>query len=342
MRNIKDIHLYLRAAIIGFILLFLIIMVKDLLVYKYFIYGCGGSFWFSIQIGCLLAILLGMTLTGYVAAYLFEKKGEKVMDSTDIGIYTGVLTGFFLSLLITGFPPDSTILSFNELNEKFQFVITTPISIPMNFLFHVIVALPILILFAGFGGLGGFLFARVRNYLTNTTPDLKIQRGNKDPTLNMFIILSVGIFLCLVFPAVVNLGLIMTGVEGNYLGKCIGSPEFSVTPSRSDETSVNLVLLGNYSGYESQELKAKFSPSQIPLQIIIDGKDLSNQSIVLQQGLSDTITPPEGITRYINGTSILLSGPDVRQNGTVGRHLIVTCYYANPYLYPRVILDTYV
>ncbi len=78
----------------------------------------------------------------------------------------------------------------------------------------------------------------------------------------------------------------------------------------------------------------------MPMQIRLDGKDLSTQSVIHRQGLQDVITPAEGITRYGNGTSVTISGPDVYRNGSTGQHLVVTSYYDADF--PTVIADTYV
>jgi hypothetical protein len=80
-------------------------------------------------------------------------------------------------------------------------------------------------------------------------------------------------------------------------------------------------------------------PSQSqPMQIMVDDRDFSNQSVIQEQGLTDTISPPEGISGYTNGLSVTISGPEIARNESTGRHIYVTSYYDRNN--PWVVIDT--
>jgi hypothetical protein len=141
-------------------------------------------------------------------------------------------------------------------------------------------------------------------------------------------------------PLGISLSAIVLGADN---GECILNPwipSFTVATYRIDNSSINLIVIGNFSNHESAGLRAQLYPSRKPMQIKIDDMDFSNQSIIQQQGLKDTINPPEGITRYGNDTSIIMSGADITPNGSIEHHIVVTSYYEQAF--PTVILDKYV
>jgi hypothetical protein len=63
--------------------------------------------------------------------------------------------------------------------------------------------------------------------------------------------------------------------------------------------------------------------------ISVDGKDVSTQSLATGSGLKDTLTPPEGLLYHDNAT-VSLRGKDISGNRTAPIHLMIIVTYRDP------------
>ncbi|MFA5267439.1 MAG: hypothetical protein WC379_05665 [Methanoregula sp.] len=341
MKLIRNILIPIGVAILGFIALCSILLVKGIIIKKFFLYECG-VFMSLILLGYFLALLLILFLTGYISAYLTRYQRLKGPDRDVIraGIYSAILAGLSLSVITrTTHIIDIQLRSLPELIQVYT--IPNPLSIFPLILLILFLGFPMIILSAGLGWVGANRFLRVDNPQSDISKEMPEEQPNKKSNSQKTMLLCcLGILLCIGVPQCLNLLAIVAGFDDGYCDYFIPGPHSTIVTSRPDVSSINLMLIENYSGDESQAFRARLAPPQIPMQISIDGKDLSNQSVIRQQGLSDTITPPEGIIRYMNETTVLLTGPDIAQNGSAGRHVIVTSHYY-PF-FPVIILDTYV
>ena len=86
-------------------------------------------------------------------------------------------------------------------------------------------------------------------------------------------------------------------------------PDVAWKVERTGPESVSMTLLsidsriGNKAG------------EQAAVRIIANGKELSNMSVIREDGLNDTVSPPEGL-QFREGGSVTLAGEDLRQNRT--------------------------
>jgi len=279
----------------------LIILCSILLVKHIIVYNyftfASGYFGFIIEFGFYLALSLGVILTGFIAAYIFST--ECIFQKNRLIISAGA--GLLAALL------------------------------PSFFLYN----LPFFVLSAAFGGMGAYLFSLIDQSPQNANQESEKKSGKMIGVRTTIILFIVSILLCMFIP----LGIChAAGADRvDYFSYWGWGHSFDITASRPDASSINLIITGNYSYYYPAGSRNVIDMIRLPMQITIDGKDFSNQSVIRQQGLNDTMTPPEGISVYGNGTSILITGPDIIKNGSVGRHIVVTCISEHGRV--RVIVD---
>ena len=86
---------------------------------------------------------------------------------------------------------------------------------------------------------------------------------------------------------------------------CCGPILGGVNASRVSDDTIKLTVVG---GNEYDYYNAP-----ILVMIYINEKELSNMSVITEQGLQDTIDPPNGLV-FKNGNSAIISGIDVTKN----------------------------
>jgi hypothetical protein len=121
---------------------------------------------------------------------------------------------------------------------------------------------------------------------------------------------------------VIPQGLIFLGMSSGIIGEqctCYSIND-TVSVSRTGPDSLMLVMIPD------PDTVRKTSAPLPTLQILINEKDLSNQSAIARQGLDDTIDPPKGLI-YQEGASVILKGRDVTGNETSPARLAVIITY---------------
>lgn len=102
---------------------------------------------------------------------------------------------------------------------------------------------------------------------------------------------------------------------------CVEMPVFGIAAERihADEISIMQTLDPGSSRWDAP---------RYPYQILLNGHDLSSMDSIRLAGLSDTITPPEGLLNQ-KGSCINLTGPEVMTNTTGGVHLVIIETFSN-------------
>jgi hypothetical protein len=289
MKFNKEYLLFPGTVITGFVILYSIFLVGDNIVDNYFTF-ISGFYAIIILLGFYLALLLGIILTGFIAAYFFSNKCISRTNGIIISAGAGMLAAFLLTILI--------------------------------------IDLSFLVIVGCVGGMGAYLFSLVDQSSQNSPQESEKQTGKRIGVKKTAILFIVSILLCMVVPLGISSAALITGVDNSSCGLHRSwNPSFITTVTRPDASSINVVMTGDYSLPQSVRIRYLMDPLKFPLKITIDGKDFSNQNVIRQQGLNATISPPEGITHYRDGMSILISGSDVIQNGSVGRHIILSNDY---------------
>jgi|WetSurMetagenome_2_1015567.scaffolds.fasta_scaffold80581_2 hypothetical protein len=308
MKFNKDYLIFPVIVIAGFIILCSIFLVEDIIVDNYFTF-ISGYYALLILLGFYLALLLGIILTGFITAYSFFNKCLSRTNGIIISAGAGMLAAF-----------------------------------PLTFFY---IHSPFLVIFGCVGGMGAYLFSLIDQSSQNTPQESEKQAGKRIGVKTTVILFIVSILLCMFVPLVISSTALIAGADNSSCGLHRSwNPSFKSIITRPDASSINVVMTGDYSLPQSVRLRYLMEPLKFPLKITIDGKDFSNQYVIRQQGLNATITPSDGINHYRDGMSILISGPDVMQNGSVGRHIILSNdYYQCKYSAesdPALIIDTYV
>jgi hypothetical protein len=183
----------------------------------------------------------------------------------------------------------------------------------------------------------GILGALVFSYCDRTPEDTPA--GTKNPenkpvrVRTVIIVMLIAILMSIILPIGGGMAAVSSGTIPYSF--CAPPNPVSMKVTRSDNSMITLQLSLDYSGH-ARDRSIPFTSQ--PLQIKVDDRDFSNQSLIRQQGLTDTISPPEGITEYVDGSSIILSGPELARNESTGRHIYVISYYNQQN--PWVVVDT--
>jgi len=191
---------------------------------------------------------------------------------------------------------------------------------------------PILLGIMGLGILGALVFSYCDRTPEDTLMGTKNTEGRPVLVKSMILVFIAAILMSLILPVVASIMAIGSGTS-----ECsfCASPPISMKVTRSDNSTINLHMSLDHTGYSRVR---EISSKSLPLQIMVDDKDFSNQSVILEQGLTDTISSPEGVTDYTDGSSVTLSGPEITRNESTGRHIYVISYYDGNN--PWVVVDT--
>ncbi|MDO9326701.1 MAG: hypothetical protein Q7T80_17255 [Methanoregula sp.] len=324
----KSLGLFALTVIFGLLCLGSITWIKQIVNREFFWNGINGTF---VESGFFIAYVLGMILTGFIASLIFRKYTGSRKDLLGISACSGCVTGI---LWLSGMHFLSIVYEY----QRGHYITSTTVldSIPLTFT-HIFLSGPlqVLIIFAtmGLGITGSLVFSYCNRAPEDTLPGTK-NAGRKCVTVRtVMMAIIAAILMSIILPIGGDIAAISSGT--NSCSQCGPRNPVSMTVTRSDNSTIALQLSMDYNGHAGSRLVPLQSQ---PLQILVDGRDFSNQSLIREQGLSDTITPPGGITTYIDGSSVTLSGPDLRRSGSSRTHLYVVSYYNQQN--PWVVVDT--
>lgn len=262
-------------------------------------------------------------ILGTVAADLFRTGRDRWLDSVVTGLLSGICTALLCTVIIVSNDMVSHPSIVHYANDPFQ------IRIFLDRLFqHWLVPLAGFILVSGILQALGAWYHGSRNRFGSDkgeTPQVPTISGRLYPYR----------FLCLTLIAVMIVppGLAYLGMEMGVLEKqntCC--PVFdSVGASRISPDSLRIIFKIN------PEVSRPTTGTIRFLNITVDEKDVSTQSILTNSRLNNTIDPPEGLL-YWDGSSVILQGDDILGNDTVPVHLNVIATYPD-LEYKTVICD---
>jgi hypothetical protein len=316
MTQIKSIGLFALTVVIGLLFLGSIAGIKHLVGQEFFWYGIHGTL---VEFGFFIADVLSLILTGFIASLVFlnafrSRKDLIVVSACSSGA-AGILwlyTLYFLSVyteiqnrhfVTDALFRDTIFLSFTHLFWSGPFVF--------------LILLGTLVL----GIMGSLVFSLVIPP-QDDLPLAKNQGAVRVRSRIVIVVFITGMVLSFLLPLV--LGIAAIGSCAEQRSQCGSMGPIVMQVTRSDSTTITLHISRDYSGRRPADLIPSTSR---PLQIFVDDRDFSNQSLIQEQGLADTINPPEGILTYIDGSSVTLSGPELEGNRSSGIHLYVVSYF---------------
>jgi len=328
MTHKKSIGLFAMTAIFGLACLGSITWLKQIVNREFFWNGINGTF---IESGFFIAYVLSIILTGFIASLIFKKYTGSRKDLVVISACSGCVTGIFW---LIGMHFLSVVYEY----QLGHFTTSTSVLdiIPLTFT-HFFWSGPLMFLIIlaimGLGITGSLLFSYCDRTPEDTPPGTK-NTGRKSVTVRTVIIAIIAaILMSIILPIGGAIAAISSGT--NSCSQCGPWNPVSMTVTRTDNSTINLQLSMDYDGHTGSLLTPLQSQ---PLQIMVDDRDFSNQSLIREQGLSDTINPPEGITTYVDGSSVTLSGPELMRSSSSGTYIYVVSYYNQQN--PWVVVDT--
>jgi hypothetical protein len=324
----RSIRLFALAVIIGIVCLGSITWIKQVVNHEFFWCGIHGIF---VEFGFFIAYVLAIILAGFIASLIFRKYTKSRKDLLVISACSGCVTGIFYLL-------GMLFLSVVYEYQLGHYIASTTVVdiIPLTFM-HFFWSGPfmllILLAIMGLGITGSLVFS-----YCDRTPEDSLA-GTKTPGKKpvririMIVVFIAAILMSIILPLGGGIVAVRSGTIPYSF--CAPPNPVSMKVTRTDNSTITLQLSLDYGGHTRDRSIPIISQ---PLQIMVDDRDFQNQSIIRQQGLPDTINPPEGITQYTDGLSVTISGPDLVRNESLGRHVYVISYYDQDN--PWVVVDT--
>lgn len=256
-----------------------------------------------------ILLLIGSCLAiGYITALILEPEIKNLYDAIICGSLSGFTTGILYALLNI---PFLYLTELRLIAREVIFHVFTKVLINLGLIVLVQV-------------IGACIF-----FKWGMKPDVSQISQNKVKRVitsvskpSLIIILS--FIIILIFP----IGIVYCGIQTGLIGwkpHCYMPPDH-IAFHRLDSNSVKIK---QYSESECFSLIPKDSwlPSQKSpyWKIFVDGKEMSNTSIIERQGLPDTINPSEGLV-YGYGSVVVLTGPDLFSNRTDFTNISVVEY----------------
>lgn len=324
----KIILLFALTVVIGLALLGSIQWIKQDINQEFF---CSGVNFTFVEFGFFFASVLSTLLTGFIASLVFRDTLQSRKDLIVISACSSCAAGFvwlftlyFLSVY-TEFQNGHYISG-----SMFQDLIVTSLT---HVFWSGFFAFLILLGIMGMGIMGSLLFSCIVDPPGDRLSIAKSRRitgARSIVVIFVFItIMVLSIFLPLVFSTTT------TSSDATPYSYCAAGSPVTMDITRTDATTITLRISWKDSG---RKLAGMIPVTSRPLQIFIDDRDFSNQSLIQMQGLTDTINPLGGITTYADGSAVVLSGPEIAGNSSSERHVYVVSYFDQQH--PIVVVDT--
>jgi hypothetical protein len=326
----KSLGLFALTVIVGLTCLGSVTSIKQIVNHEFFWCGIHGIF---VEFGFFIAYVLGIILTGFITSLIFRKYTNSRKNLLVISACSGCMTGIFW---LFGMHFLSVVYEFQLGHYITSTAVSDIISLAfMHFFWRGPLLFLILLAIMGLGITGSLIFS----YSDRTPEDIlpgKKTAGRKPVRVRTaLMVIIIAILMSMVLPLGGGMAAVSSGTIPYSF--CAPSNPVAMQVTRSDNSTIVLQLSLDYSGHARDR---SIPVTSQPLQIRVDDRDFSNQSIIRQQGLSDTINPQEGITQYTDGLSVTISGPDIARNESTGRHIYVISYYNQKN--PWVVVDTHV
>ncbi len=324
----RRIGLFVLTVIVGLTFLGSIAWIQNVVDQEFFWVGAFGTF---VNFGFFLADALSIILTGFIASMIFQDtirlRKDLIVISACSTCAVGIVWLFSLYFLSV-FPEFQTGHSIGgALVQDF-------IALSVSHLFWIgPFAFLILLGVMGLGIFGSLIFSCTIPPPEGRLPVRKKRGFIEVRSRTAGVVLIAGIITSFLVP--VGFGIVEIGsCESSYTQCGVPSP-VSMSVNRVGDSTIKLHISLDYSGHRSAFL---IPVTSRPLQIFIDDRDFSNQSLIWGQGLTDTINPPEGITTYVDGSTVIISGPEIAGNSSSGRHIYVISYFDQEN--PIAVVDT--
>lgn len=338
-KNTKPVTLFFILVVVilaGFACTGVVLFLKQII--NHALSWCGLSA-ILVESGFFCALGICFVFTGYCAAQMFrnflDARNDVIIFSAAAGLITGLIWLFLVPLLTW----------YNIGNGVYHNQIVSPInlvSIPAlvpHLMGTFVENLPFFLVFfvsiAGLGAAGAL--CSLRGSHDSPNENLSPGTGMQKPYLrkNMMYVFIAGILLCILLPSCICIIGSVSGIMEVH--SCDAWSPISMNVTRTGNETITFVMSRDFSGHAWARLS---TPESRPLQVFVDGRDFSNQSVILGQGLTDTISPGDGINNYSKDSSFIIQGPNVRNDDGRKRDVVVISFYDRDN--PWVIVDTVV
>jgi hypothetical protein len=328
MNHTKSIRLFALTVVIGLACLGSITWIKQIVNHEFFWCGIHGVF---VEFGFFIAYVLGLILTGFIASLIFKKYTASRKDLLVISACSGCVTGicYLFGMQFLTIVYEYQLGHFITSRSVWDIILLTLTHFFWSGAFMFLILLGIM----GLGITGSLVFSYCDCTPEGTLPVTKNPGRKPVRVRTVIIIILIAILMSIILPLGGGMAVVSSGTIPYSF--CAPPNPVSMKVTRTDNSTITLHLSLDYGSHaRDRSIPVKTQP----LQIMVDDRDFSNQSVIRQQGLSATINPSDGITEYVDGSSIILSGPELARNESTGRHIYVISNYDQNN--PWVVVDT--
>jgi len=236
----------------------------------------------------------GSIVVGYFAIQNLGSEIKTHSDAINVAIISGLTTGFLYSLITIAYPY-ITIFHLIARNVIVDVFIQLLITIIIIILFQLI---------------GAFL-----NLKWNEKRKLtQLSQQNKNITIRFLLKILLLFLTILILPIIIVYVGIWAGIIDWRPGCDLLSDQISI--ERINENTVKITQNTQSDCFSLIQNSRWFPQQKSPFwNLIVNGKNMSNISIIKEQGLPDIIDPPYGLV-YQEGSVVSLNGPDIFANRT--------------------------
>jgi hypothetical protein len=150
--------------------------------------------------------------------------------------------------------------------------------------------------------LGAYLYFRINQFTGSSQSEKKFIKGENNKTIKYFIIGFLILLIIIITPPLfVYSGIIHGSINRNTF--CDNTEWISVTRLSTDS-----IIFTQSTG--KPEVVLGPPPETLCWQIFVNGKNVSDQSAIQRQQLSDSIIPADGL-HFGEGSSVILTGPTI-------------------------------
>lgn len=229
-----------------------------------------------------LIFLLGSLCIGFGIVRILISEIKKIRDALLVGFISGTLSGF----AIVGSTLIYKIIVYNNF-------VTIPAPL-LDYFVHISPTIVLSILFQIIGAICGYLWYREKGPSIISKNDVPLYEILVRPVSIALILMLLFIILPPEFSPL---------IQDRQLYKCKMFQE-KLEVERLDNDTLKITQLSANSPEDC------LSDKSYTMKLTLNGKDVSDLTIIRKQNLAVTIDPQEGL-EYANGSTVVLKGPDV-------------------------------
>jgi hypothetical protein len=250
---------------------------------------------------------------GYLSVQMTTSEITNRHYKKTAGVITGIVAGFLYTIFTDYYKAVTELIGFQYYQ---QYVVPDDpfhLKFYVSFLssYEIVPFLIIMILFSIIiHTLGAILFSKVTSESERYPVEKKqVDSRSRKQSKAFLVFFCLGIIILLIFPGMSYAGIMAGIIEHPYQCElCLQIDAVSVERSGTDSLGITLQTEDPSTDWIPLEKRPVFT-------IFINGRDVSNATIIQKQGLAMSITPHDGL-QYKKGSHVVIEGSDFFNNNS--------------------------